>query len=176
MEIWREVPGYGGWYECGDHGSVRSWKTQGRPGVRSDSPHSLKPGRTRGDYLSVNLCLDGAVKPFRLNRLVLLTFKGEPFRGAQACHRNGDRSDNRLDNLYWGTSAENQADKERHGTQLRGESVPSARLTREAVAEVRALWASGDHTVLELAERYGVSGPTLWKAATGKTWKVVSSG
>ena len=29
MEIWREVPGYDGWYECSNLGGVRSWRTVG---------------------------------------------------------------------------------------------------------------------------------------------------
>lgn len=178
MEIWREVPGYDGWYECSTEGRVRSWKSPGnnqageRP--RSDVPRPVRPACTRGEYLFVNLSRGGAVKSFRLNRLVLTAFEGPPFEGAQACHRNGDRSDNRLDNLYWGTPAENQTDKERHGTQVRGESMATARLDRAKVAEARSLWAGGGVTILQLAERYGVSGPTIWKAVTRRTWKVVS--
>lgn len=31
------------------------------------------------------------------------------------CHRNGDGLDNRVENLYWGTRAQNMQDKVRHG-------------------------------------------------------------
>lgn len=176
MEIWREVPGYGGWYECSTAGRVRSWRSPGnnqtgeRP--RAVEPALMNPCQTRGGYLHVTLSRAGKVRQYRINRLVLLTFEGDPeFEHLQACHRNGDRTDNRLENLYWGTVAENQADKERHGTQVRGERVASACLTREKVAEARGLWDAGGHTVLQLAERYGVSGPTIWRAVTRKTWK-----
>lgn len=174
METWREVPGYEGWYECSTEGLVRSWKPAGRNQASGDAkashPRILRAGQTRGGYLTVGLSLNGSVKHFRLNRLVLLTHAGPPFEGAQACHRNGDRQDNRLGNLYWGTPLQNAADMIRHGKVVRGEAKVNSRLSRGKVTEARILWASGE-TVSNLADRYGVSGPTIWKAVTGKTWK-----
>lgn len=178
MEVWREVPGYDGWYECSDQGRVRSWRTPGNNGSgeqpRADQPRILKQAHTRGDYLFVGLSDSGSVWQVRVNRLVLLTFAGEPDDPSmQACHRDGDRQNNSLDNLYWGTAEENCSDKVRHGTQLKGEQMPFSKLTADKVRELRELWGSGEHTVRDLAERFNVSGPTLWKAATGKTWSHV---
>lgn len=32
------------------------------------------------------------------------------------CHRNGEKTDNRVENLYWGSNGDNQRDSVRHGT------------------------------------------------------------
>lgn len=178
-EIWRDVPQYGGWYQCSTHGRVRSWKTlktmASGERMRLSEARILAPGETRGGYLIVGLSAAGSVKSFRMNRLVLLTFVGSPDHpDAQACHRDGDRRNNRLDNLYWGSPKENAADKVFHGTQVVGEQTNGSKLTERDVLEIRRCWATGDWAVQALAERYGVSGPTVWKAATGKTWRYLN--
>lgn len=48
--------------------------------------------------------------------LVLEAFAGPRPLGAEACHRNGNPSDNRLENLYWGSHADNMKDMTQHGT------------------------------------------------------------
>ena len=51
----------------------------------------------------------------------------------------------------------------------RGEETAQHKLTDEEVLEIRSLW--GSVRKRDLAERYGVHEGTLYKAATGKTWK-----
>ncbi|MEU9259006.1 HNH endonuclease [Streptomyces sp. NPDC048212] len=123
----------------------------------------------------VGLSKDGYTKHFRLNRLVLLTFVGEPPSGMQACHNNGDRVDNRLVNLRWDTPLSNTRDKMTHGTQAYGPDISSSKLTAETVREARRLYIPkhlkyGNNA---LAKRYGVSNPTMHKAIQGKTWKTI---
>jgi hypothetical protein len=36
--------------------------------------------------------------------------------GLLACHADGDKTNNRAENLYWGTAADNSQDTIRHGT------------------------------------------------------------
>jgi hypothetical protein len=174
MEYWKEIPGYDGWYEASTMGRIRSWKGAGNNGgyeaPRRDDPLVLKQSPTRGDYLFVNLCRNGEITSYRVNRLILITFEGDEPE-LQACHKNGDRQDNRLSNLYWGTAVENMADMERHGRVAKGEVKAEALLTEDDVMRMRRLWASDQKpTAVRLGEMFGVSGPTAWKAATGKTW------
>ena len=71
-----------------------------------------RPGK---GYLYVTL-LDGQRRRnAAVHVLVLEAWRGpKPGRGYEGCHDNGVRTDNRLDNLSWGTRRQNRADRERH--------------------------------------------------------------
>ena len=92
-----EIHGYDGSYWITDNGKVWSRKGRGR---------WLKPGVGPRMYYKVDLCVDGKPKTRKIHRLVLQTFHGEPEPGQVAIHINGDRRDNRLENLKWGSRGE----------------------------------------------------------------------
>lgn len=56
----------------------------------------------------------GASKAWPVHRAVLFAFVGAPAKGLVARHLNGDKRDNRIENLAWGTSQENAQDRSRH--------------------------------------------------------------
>ena len=121
-EEWREIVGSGGRYEVSSLGRLRSWVAMGPKGRRRVEPKMLKPGVTRGDYLIAQLRLNDKNYALRLNRVVLFAFEGEPAgEDMQACHANGNRQDNRLSNLYWGTPEQNYADRSRHAAERKAE-------------------------------------------------------
>lgn len=95
----------------------------------------------------------------QLGRLVLLGVKGEPPSPDRnfACHRDGDPSNNRVENLYWGTHADNMRDSVDHGRALcgAGERHWNSRLTDEDVAEIRRLWEVG-WTRQQITDRYQI--------------------
>lgn len=173
LEVWRDVPGYGGWYEVSTLGRVRSWRghnNQFEEAPRRSVPQLLKPGRNGGGYLFVGLSKSGATVGVYVSRLVLTAFARGAYGDEQAAHCNGNRQDNRLSNLRWATAVENASDKVAHGTQLRGSELSTSKLDDAKVAEARDLWSTGEYAILDLAHRYNVSGPTIWKAIVGKTW------
>lgn len=178
VNIWREVPGYGGWYEVSSQGEVRSWHAP-RDGkspepVRATEPRLLSANTNpRSGYQSVQLANEGKKTRYYIHRLVLLAFVGECPEGMEACHNNGNRADNRLVNLRWGTKEENQHDRVRHGTDVKGEDSHSAKLTEVIVKEARELYAAGGYSYSGLARKYGVTAGAIYQAVTKKTWKHV---
>lgn len=72
--------------------------------------------------------------------------------------------------LRWGTNAENRAESVLKGRTARGERNPNAKLTEEAVREIRASGA----TLSVLSEKFGVGVPTVQKARVGETWRHVA--
>ena len=120
MEIWKDIPGYEGCYQVSNQGNVRSltraitqmsrWGTEYTKIV--DGVY-LRPGRMPAGHLSVSL---GRNNSQCVHKLVLLAFVGPAPEGYECLHGNGDPSDNRLENLRWGTRGDNIRDAIHHGT------------------------------------------------------------
>lgn len=122
--------------------------------------------RVKSRYLCVTLC--GTQQD--VHRLVLMAWEGQPTRDRPwALHRDGDPTHNDLSNLYWGTPQDNADDRTRHGRTLRGESHPSSKLTRAEVAALRLRALAGE-SLSGLAEVYGVSVSSVWRAVRGVSW------
>lgn len=161
-EVWLAVPGYLGIYEASNLGRIRNILTG----------KVLKPSLNRG-YAHVALYgSPGVPKTHYIHATVLRAFCGPaPFDGAEACHNDGDKSNNRLTNLRWGSHQDNIDDRLRHGRQRFGTGVHRAKLTEKQVREMRRAYAAGQVTTYSLAKQYGLSTHTTWCAVTGKTWK-----
>ena len=118
-EEWREIPGYGGYYEVSDQGNVRSL---GRLITRSDGQQrrfrgkKMNPVQHECGYPLVKLSRGMSDRrQAYVHRLVLETFVGPCPEGMEACHNNGDPTDNRLRNLRWDTHSGNIRDVVAHG-------------------------------------------------------------
>lgn len=55
------------------------------------------------------------MRPRTAHTLVLTAFVGPRPATLEGCHRDGNRANNTLVNLYWGTRSDNQRDRVRHG-------------------------------------------------------------
>jgi hypothetical protein len=104
-----------------------------------------------------------------VHRLVLETFVGPCPEGMEACHYDGDRSNNALSNLRWDTRAANAADRIRHGTTRRGERAPGARLTNDLVRFIRCSPQSN----LTIARRLGMTRQAIGDVRRRRTWRNV---
>lgn len=83
-------------------------------------------------------------RQYRTNRLVCESFHGQaPSENHQAAHKDGDRSNNKADNLYWATAQENTDDKITHGTIRNGENINTAKLETRHVIQIRELYEGG---------------------------------
>lgn len=165
-EQWRPVPGYEGFYEVSDMGRVRSLPRKVRQGWRAFSAPGrvLKPWSKNKAYLSVTLCGPDSKRHIFVHRLVLAAFVGPS--DMQVRHLNGNPEDNRLQNLRYGTAAENAADRARHGTEARGLRNGRAKLNPVAVRAIRA----DPRPCAAIGKDYGVSRTTVRDIKTGQTW------
>lgn len=108
-------------------------------------------------------------KCYRVHVVVCRAFHGEkPFPAAVARHLDGDRKNNGAWNLCWGTHKENADDRDRHGRTPYGMDNTAAKLTDRQVAEIRAEYAGGVLTQLEIAKQYGVSRSLVGQIARGE--------
>lgn len=156
--VWRPIAGFESRYEVSDQGEVRS--------VRSG--HIMRPYRDRYGYLAIKLTGDHNYRISKtVHRLVCEAWHGPCPPGLQAAHLDGDQLHNVPSNLAWVTNTENQRHKILHGTSLRGEEAPKARLTS---AIVRRVWLSTEST-RSLAKELGVSKTAVQFIRKGRNWK-----
>lgn len=156
-ENWKPVPGFGERYWVSDQGRFRRINKDGNPSV------ILKARSNRDGYQYVPLRLDGRTKSISVHRTVLEAFRGPCPENHFGCHRNDDKTDNRLDNLYWGTSWNNFHDAELNG------KLNRTKLNPEKVREARKLHERG-WGYRSLGNRYGVSPEAIRQVFHGKSW------
>jgi hypothetical protein len=160
-EIWLPVPGYEAQYEVSSFGRVRS---------RRWDRKFLSLAALREGYPVVTLCYGGNCRSENVHRIVLAAFRGEPpTRKHVSRHLDGNQTNNRLDNLAWGTQKENIADARRHGTMARGSRAGASVLTESGVAEIAVLISKGVSDRV-IADRFGMSESAIWGIRSGKSW------
>lgn len=170
-ETWKPVIGFEGRYEVSDLGRVRSLDSS-HPNPRNKSLLCKRKGRVLKQRLSAGyfgVSLGQGVTRIT-HRLVLEAFVGPCPERMEACHNNGNRTDNRASNLRWDTRKNNHADKIEHGTSQRGENHGSAKFTAVDVERVRALRRAGCSQT-EIAKWLGMSQSNVSYIDRGEAWK-----
>ncbi len=125
-------------------------------------------------YPMANLC-NGNPKENKMSyvhRLVAEAFIPNPKNKRDVNHKNGKKSDNRVENLEWATRPENVVHafhvlKVRHAD-VRGEKQPMSKLSDIKIGFIRKWGMRVKHRVL--AELLGVHRSTVSKAIKGDTW------
>lgn len=149
---WRPVPAWSR-YQVSDDGLVAN--ARGR----------LLTLQSRGGYLRFTPARGRAVS---VHVAVLEAFVGPRPEGTEGRHLDGNKANNHLSNLAWGSRLENAADKRRHGTLPVGERAGTAKLTAGQVFEIRSL--VGRESLRSLGKKFGVSHTAVRRAATGAKW------
>lgn len=166
----KEIPGCPGYWVTPDGRVYSEWvrvieMRRDRSRARRLRQHDTPGGHK---FTKVNGRAKG---PTLVHRMVLLAFVGDPPRpDDDARHLNGNPSDNRLENLAWGTRSDNVQDAISHGTHAHGETHHNAKLTNAQVVEIRRRHADGERCV-DLGTEYGVSQWTVFDIVGGRTRK-----
>jgi len=138
-------------YEVSSFGRVRS-HAWGKLRILNPYPNTT-------GYLLLNWLADGKRHSRLLSHLVLEAFVGPRPEGKETRHLDGNRRNNHLSNLAWGTRGENNEDKVRHGTSGR-------KLTMDQAREIRHKYAEGA-SARSLGHLYGVAAHTVTRIVKG---------
>ena len=173
-ERWINIKDYEGLYKISSLGNVKSldrtvpcrrWGTQRRNGkvlsLNFSNPHG---------YVTVVLSKNGKTSTYRLHRLILRCFVGEPFNQAvDAMHLDGDKTNNALVNLRWGSKSCNQAFRIDDGTSMELEKHPMTGFKNQDIINIVARIDKGD-IQKQIAQDYKVSPSTIYAINNGQNW------
>jgi len=152
MEIWKWVPGYEGKYKVSSRGRVKSVK---RKYVTVD--RIFGKSLHRSGYFYVDLRKDQIKKHFLIHRLIGLAFIDNPFNKTDINHINGNKMDNRVENLEWVTRKENINHAISIGLWDLGEDNSQAKLSNKDVIDIRCRYKNRTDLQKDMAKEYGVS-------------------
>lgn len=109
MEIWKDIPGYKGYYQASNLGRIKSLLFQNNlynKKYRRDK--ILKPKETKDRCLRVELWKEGQHKTYTVHRLIGMTFlSNDNIEKLTINHKDGNRLNNNVKNLEWVTLADN---------------------------------------------------------------------
>ena len=177
-EIWKDLPGFEGWYRISSLGRLESCPRQTPTRNRwgpcvYTTPAKILAGRIDKDgYRKFTLCKAGAVSAIFAHRAVALAFHGQPPSPLhEVAHGDGSKDNNAADNLRWATAAENAKDKVLHGSTANqfGERHSHNKLTEAQVREIRAT----PHTYGSdeaFARKFGVRAQAIGKVRRRERW------
>lgn len=166
MEKWKRHPKYTA-YEVSSLGKVR----RAEPGCGTWMGRILKQTMSSRGYPSVVLRQEKIQSMVPIHVLMLEAFIGpRPFTGAEARHINDRKVDLRLDNLTWGTRAENYADRVVNGGGNHGERCGAAKLKEVDVLLMRAYYDARVVSLRDIGRVFGVSVSTASRTVNYQRW------
>lgn len=174
-ELWRPVLLLEEYYDVSNLGNVRS---KDRTIDRGDGDGSwkkrnvysepIKPFKNIHGYHMVSLKKTvNRGKNINVHRLVAEAFIPNPENKPCVNHKNGIKTDNRVENLEWVTRSENTIHAIKTGLSSSiGDSHYNSKLTEKKVIDI----LTSKDTPNELSVKYGVKLSTIYKVLLRKNW------
>lgn len=171
-EHWKPIPlvGFEHIYSVSSLGRIR----RDKEGYSARVNHIMTPCLDTSGYLHVQLSYNNYKKHGRIARLVATAFLGDPpTENHQVNHIDGEKTNNRIENLEWTTRLENM----QHASKLNlcpyGEQHPDAKLKNSDIPVIRQLMNDKTTNVSALARHYGVDRRQLYYIKHQQTWKKI---
>lgn len=162
-EVWRPIPSLPE-YLASSEGRVMRVPYRSAMPHGSDRVYGGEP--TRGVLTEGRYGLNFRGKNYRVHRLVCEAFAGPaPFPRAEAMHLNETSTDNRSENLAWGTHKENMAAPGFRAYCKRRTTGP--KITADQARSIKY----GAQSARKIAAEYGISASTVSNIRSGKAWR-----
>lgn len=180
-EEWRDVVGYEGLYQVSNIGSVRSLdrihpttSNVGNATLYKRKGSVMSPKTEKSGYITQTLSKDKITKTRKVHRLVAQAFIPNPEKKPQVNHKNGIKSDNRVENLEWVTTFENRQHAYDTGLQkpTKGTLNGMAVYTERDVEFVSIQYAMGMKQV-DIERTYEYSKAFVHSVVNNKSWRHV---
>lgn len=155
-EVWKEIEEFEGYYLISNFGRVfstsklRSVNFEKGKSQRLGRNLILSPYKTKNGYLQISFKLYPINKKRYIHRLVAKAFISNPDNKKQINHLDGNKSNNRVENLEWCTNQENRNHAVKNFLQ-------KTLLNKKQVLEIRSKFIPRKYPAIKLAKEYGVS-------------------
>lgn len=160
-EVWKTIEGFNNHYSVSTLGRVR----RDAPGKSTKSGNFLKPRIRPDGYTEAHLSFKNISKLIYIQRLVAIAFIGKPDFGFEVNHKDGDKKNNRLDNLEYVTRKTNIIHAIKNGLRHN-----CSKLKKEDVLNIRRLIKNKIKTMNEIASIYKISPSAVSNIKNRKTW------
>ena len=167
MVEWRVVRSFP-WLEASSDGRVR--RACDSIDGRRRAGREIVGSKNSNGYIALTIQY-GNVRKINYGKHILIceAFHGpRPSEKHQVAHWNGNRADNRAENLRWVTHRENAQDRSRHGTES-GENHGMARLVNVDIELIYHLKSAGIRG-RDIGFMLDMNRHHINKIANGKTW------
>ena len=163
MEM-KEITGYEGLYSITKDGRVWSHYSDG----------FIKTRLNDWGYKMARLYKNKKVKTLCIHKLLGTVFIDNPENKPQINHKNGIKTDNRIENLEWVTRSENVKHSYDIGLQgcNHGEYSGKAKLEESQVIEIKQMLRNNE-TLKSISKRFGVSIGAISHIKHERTWRRV---
>lgn len=165
QEKWEHIAGYED-YLVSNFGRVKS--------LKKGSEVILSLWTDTDGYLCINLWKDGKGQFFRVHRLVAAAFLDNKDNLPEVNHKDGDKTNNFVENLEWVTRLQNVRHSFDTGlkTPIYGEQNGRHKLTQSDVDEIRKTYVKGSRVFGggALAKKYGVTKKVIYDIINNKRW------
>lgn len=162
--IFKDIPGYEGIYSISECGQVKSLPRliKSKTGNYYSKEKIIKLSIGTTGYYFFNVCINGKAKSVAIHKMVALTFIGSRPENMDIRHLDGNKLNNHISNLCYGTRQQNIEDTQRHGNF----KITNKKLSEKDIIKIRKSKIS----YKELAKKYNVKINTIKHVRSNISW------